>query len=474
MNLPRVYVNGILVMVSVLAVVFGGWGRAVAQSPPADPSAFDQIKVLDLKTAAKMALEANPSLAAARARLDQARQAVLQARSAYWPTLNLEASAARVDLSENDYQYQSGLLNVMNAFTFGNATVEDPENHYSLDLTARWIVFDGFARKFNLAAAKYGEQATAAAQDEAQRLLLSALANAFLSAQLAKENMAIAEADVKFNERLLTEARLRYDVGTGALSDVLNFQVKANSALTQQNQAERDLRISLISLAALIGFPQAVFPEHLQLAELEPVKDTLLVEPRLPGLLETAAALRPDLQQSARSVDLAEAKVGVATANYYPTVALSATWSGERSEDADFESDDFGNTVAVGLSYSLFAGGLHKARRQEARAQLVEAQKNMENDELTIASEVRTTTARVRNAQRQLALQQSNAELVRKNRDLVEKEYKAGVGSLVRLNEAQRDLTAAHVRLASARVTLLSAWIDVQTATGEILQRFKP
>lgn len=474
MNLLRLHVNGILVMVSVLTVVFGGWGRVVAQSPPADSSAVDQIKVLDLETAAKMALEANPSLAAARARLDQARQAVLQARSAYWPSLNLEASAARVDLSENDYQYQSGLLNVMNTFTLGNATLEDPENHYTLDLTARWIVFDGFARKFNLAAAKYGQQATVAAQDEAQRLLLSALANAFLSAQLARENMVIALADVKFNERLLTEARLRYDVGSGALSDVLNFQVKANSALTQRNQSERDLRISLISLAALIGFPQAVFPEHLQLAELEPVKESLLAEPRLSDLLETAAALRPDLTQSARSVDLAEAKVGAATANYYPTVALSATWSGERSEDADFENDDFGNTVALGLSYSIFAGGLHKARRQEARAQLVEAQKNMENDELTVASQVRTTTARVRNAQRQLTLQQTNAELVSKNRDLVEKEYKAGVGSLVRLNEAQRDLTAAHVRLASARVALLSAWIDVQTATGEILQRFKP
>jgi outer membrane protein TolC len=474
MNLPRLHVNGIFVMLSVLAIVYGGSGRAVAQSPSADPTALDQIKVLDLETAAKMALEANPSLAAARARLDQARQAVRQARSAYWPTLDLEASAARVDLSENDYQYQSGLINVMNTFTLANTTLEDPENHYSLDLTARWIVFDGFARKFNLAAAKCGEQGTAAAQDEAQRLLLSALANAFLSAQLARENMAIAQADVKFNERLLTEARLRYDVGTGALSDVLNFQVKANSALTQHNQAERDLRISQISLAALIGFPQAVFPEHMRLAELEPVKKSLLEEPRLPHLLETSAALRPDLLQSARSVDLAEARVGAATAKYYPTVALSATWSGERSEDADFESDDFGNTVAVGLSYSLFAGGLHRARRQEARAQWVEAQKKMENDELTIASEVRTTTARVRNAQRQLVLQQTNAELVRKNRDLVEKEYKAGVGSLVRLNEAQRDLTAAHVRLASARVTLLSAWIDLQTATGEILQRFKP
>jgi outer membrane protein TolC len=58
--------------------------------------------------------------------------------------------------------------------------------------------------------------------------------------------------------------------------------------------------------------------------------------------------------------------------------------------------------------------------------------------------------------------------LVQKNRDLVEKEYKAGVGSLVRLNEAQRDLTAAQVRLAAAQVALRQAWYDLWSATGQI------
>jgi outer membrane protein TolC len=65
-------------------------------------------------------------------------------------------------------------------------------------------------------------------------------------------------------------------------------------------------------------------------------------------------------------------------------------------------------------------------------------------------------------------LQRVNADLVRENRDLVEKEYLAGQGSLVRLNEAQRDLSTAQSRLALALVSLRQAWYGLQSETGSL------
>jgi outer membrane protein TolC len=56
---------------------------------------------------------------------------------------------------------------------------------------------------------------------------------------------------------------------------------------------------------------------------------------------------------------------------------------------------------------------------------------------------------------------------------LVEKEYDAGQASLTRLNEAQRDLTAAQSRLALARVTLRRAWHALRTATAESLASYE-
>jgi len=69
-------------------------------------------------------------------------------------------------------------------------------------------------------------------------------------------------------------------------------------------------------------------------------------------------------------------------------------------------------------------------------------------------------------------LQRKNAKLVMQNRDLVEKEYQAGQASLVRLNEAQRNLTQAQGRLALARVGLRQAQKNLRASTGRILEPF--
>jgi outer membrane protein TolC len=428
---------------------------------------LSRIEVLDLTTTAGIALESNPSLAAAQARVMQAAELVRQAQAPYWPSLDAAAGASRVKLSDRDYQPQNALMQI-----FGSS-LDNPEDYYKASLTASWLVFNGFARKFSLAVAHFGESASAAARVDAQRLLLSSVTYAFLQAQLAQENIAIAKADMAFNRRQLEEARLRYNVGTGALSDVLNFEIRVNSAKSTLIQEERTYRNNLISLAALMGVPQARFPDKLRLAELSPTQPSELVTPQLDELVKTALVLRPDLQQDEWNVQQAQASVKKARSGYYPSIVLSANYEGQRPGDLGFDQSDFGNTVGVTLNWNLFAGGLTRAQVGEARARLSEVKGLQDNAILNVASDVSRVTTQIGAAQQQLVLQETNTGLVQQQRDLVEKEYNAGVGSLVRLNEAQRDLTVSQAQLALARVALRLAWYDLQTATGQIVDTFK-
>jgi outer membrane protein len=375
-----------------------------------------------------------------------------------------------VELSERDIAPQRALVQFLDP----TATIKNPDDYYQAGVTASWLVFDGFARRFQLAAARYGEQATSAARDDSRRLLLSAVIFAYLQAQLAQENIAIARADEAFNQRLLTEARLRYDVGAGPLSDVLNFQVRGNTALSRRIQEDRTYQAGLISLAALLGVPQGRLPGHVRLEELDPTTPPeLLAPPRAAELTQAALDFRPDLRQSDWLVRQAAAGVNTARSGYYPTIALSGSVRGERPGDMGFEGDDFGNSIGVGLSWNIFAGGLTRARHGEARARLFEIERVRDNARIQVVSEVQAVITQIETSQQQLALQESNAQLVMQQRDLVEKEYKAGVGSLVRLNEAQRDLTVALAQLALARVALKVAWYDLDAATGRILETFQ-
>jgi outer membrane protein TolC len=449
--------------VLLLTLCWAGVGSAAEPAPaqPADPLAG--IEVLDLPTAAHVALSENPTLQAAQARVEQAAQVVKQAQSAYYPQVDAVGGYSRQEMSKNQFAQQNQLYSM-----FG-VTLDNPEDYYQAGLKATWLIFNGLAREFTVSAAKYGEKATVASRDDARRLLLLAVTATYLQGQLANENVAIAKADEAFNQRLLTEAKLRYDVGTGPLSDVLNFQVRANQALSKRIQEERVYQTNLISLAALLGLPQGRLPERIRLAELAPTTTEEKTLPQAGPLVETALSRRPDLQQSEWRVKQAEAGVTTAQSGYYPTVTLAGDYTGERTGDMGFGGDDFGNAIGVGMTWNLFAGGLTRARTGEAKALLMIAERGLDETRLNITSEINLVTTQILAAQEQLSLQETNTELVQQQRDLVEKEYKAGVGSLVRLNEAQRDLTVSLAQLALSRVGLRLLWYDLQAKTGQIL-----
>ena len=444
-------------------------GSAVQTTAAGSPTVdWAAISTLDLEAAVSIALASNPGLEAAAARVRQAKAQVDQARSTYWPRLDANAAGARVKLSENIYQQ-----NLATARFFDPAaTIDNPEDYYNADLTASWTLFDGFERQFSNAAARHGEQSRVAALNDARRLLISAVALSYFSAQLARENIAIAEADEAFNQRQLADAEARYRVGTGALSDVLNFQVRKNQAKTTRINQEYRYEIALYGLAALLGLPESRLPERVQLARLAPETADELATPSVDDLIDTAIAHRPDVKEAEWRIKQTEAYVKVAQSDFYPTVTLAGGVAGERIGDAGFEQDDFGNRIQVGLSYNLFAGGLTKAKVSETRHRQVELEKSLEDLMLSVTAEIRDSAALVATAQVQLALQRENVALVQRTRDLVEKEYNAGQGSLVRLNEAQRDLTTAQSNLALALVGLRQAWIELETRSGNILASY--
>ncbi len=425
------------------------------------------MSTLDLETAVGIALAGNPGLEAAAARVRQAKAQVDQARSAYWPRLDASASGARVDLSENAYQQ-----NLFLAQLVPSATLDNPEDNYNASLTASWTVFDGFERKFTNAAARYGEQSSAAALNDARRLLISAVAVSYFSAQLALENISIARADEEFNQRQLADAEARQRVGTGALSDVLNFQVRKNQAKTTRINQEYRYEIALYGLAALLGLPESRLPAHVQMARLAAETTAELSSPPVDDLIADAMFHRPDIQQAQWRIKQTEAQVKIAQSDYYPTVVVAGSLDGERVDDPGFGKDDFGNRIQVGLSYNLFAGGFTRAKVREARQGRMELEKLLEDLILSATSDIRSSAALVVTAQTQVALQRENVDLVQRTRDLVEKEYNAGQGSLVRLNEAQRDLTTAQSNLALALVGLRQAWVELETRTGNILASY--
>ena len=493
----------LLATLAILACAAGYAESELAVEPtdvPGEPAAVEPGTSLDLATAQRIALQDNPSIEAAEARIVQARALVKQAQSTYFPTVTFSAGVTKTWLSNNDYQRARNaplqmMIEQMNAqlspmaSVAGSASgnlvqalaalrealvarsmVDDSFENYTTSIQATWLLFDGFGREFSNAMARYGHKESQASLRDIQRLLLAGVASAFYNVQLQRENVEIAEADVEFFRRQLKEAKARRRVGMGSLSDELNFEVRVRSSESSLITAERLLAVARIGLASLMGIPDASLPEDTHIAALAmETPDELEPPPDSEALISYAMEHRPDVAQADLAVKRSEADVGVQRSVFFPAVSAFAARDTMEDDEFEFNNDAASTTLGLNVSVDLFAGGRNRAAYAEAKARKTEAERNRDSTALAVAQEVQEIATLVKASQHQLVLQRANAEYVQRNRDLVAKGYNAGQESLVRLNEAQRDLVRAQVSLALARASLRDAWYALRVATGETM-----
>lgn len=420
-------------------------GLACSPAPGATPP-----KTIDLREAQQIALQGNPSIGAAQARIEQAKAKVKQAAAAWQPSVDAIGSFGL------SYQMDSGPVS------------DSTGKNSQLGLQASWLLFDGYARKFQELQAKHSESASVEGKLDSQRLLLSSVADAFFNAQLAKASIDIADADQKFYEQQLSDAQHRFDAGAGSWGDVLNIKVQVNTAKNSVLTGQRDHAAARSGLAALLGIEDDALPD---LADLDNSCGPA-VQKNAEALISQALQKRPDYQKLTMQIKAAEAAVRLAETDDAPKVKVQGQVGGSSQNKLFPETDDFGSTLTLSMSWNLYSGGAVEAAAVAARQAKREAIYSRAALRNSIAAEVRQELTKLAAARQQVQLQKDTVALVEENRKLAKSEYEAGAASLTRLNEAQRDLTATHGRLAQAVVACHQMESQLLAAVGSNLEPF--
>ncbi|MGX9727298.1 MAG: TolC family protein [Candidatus Electronema sp. VV] len=448
--IKRITLTGLALCLAVVPA----WGKDDAKPQAATdkaaalpaPAAEAKTNVLDLQAAQRLALKGNPGIGAAQARIEQAKAKIAQAIASQQPSLDAAANVGAQSNKDGDISENS-----------------------SAGLQGSWLMFDGHARKFQQEQAEQGEKVSAEAKRNSQRLLVAAVADAFYNAQLARTSIDIATADQEFYEQQLKDAQHRFDAGAGSWGDVLNIRVQVNSAKNSLINAKRQYEAARYGLAALLAAEAAALPELAALeqnfvpSEEESAADT-------EAMIREALKNRPDIKRLAWQIKAAEAGINAAEAQSAPKVRLSGQ-AGLISQE-ELLPEDFGASLALGLTWNLYSGGAVEAAAMEARQGKREAAYSRADLSNSIAAEIRQDAALLTAAAKQVRLQQESVELVKENRKLAKNEYEAGAASLTRLNEAQRDLTATYGRLAQAVSGYHQARHQLLSAAGKNLEPF--
>jgi TolC family type I secretion outer membrane protein len=380
---------------------------------------------LTLSEATALALRQQPTLRSAQGSLTAAQARVPQAKSAYYPRVDLQAGVqtSEVKSSSTDKRTRS-------ESTFAT-------------LLGRQLIYDFGKTAALVDEARAGSRVASGELERVRDLVVQNVRQAYFNLLQARRLVGVADAALARSELNLRSAQGFFDVGTKPKSDVTRAEVEVANARVDVIRARNLVRLTETSLANALGLEATVPIEIDDILTYEPVTlDST-------QLLAEALGNRPELRQAQARLDGARAQLSGAKARYLPDLTVNGS-AGMASDDAVVSTDGvagvtFGDqwSIAGVLTWNLFEGFFTQARVKETQALVETARADYETAELQVRLEVEQSYIVVVEAAERYGATEKAVQSAQENLRLAQGRYDAGVGTILELTEAQLSLTNA-------------------------------
>jgi outer membrane protein, multidrug efflux system len=264
----------------------------------------------ELNSLIQRAVETNLDLRVSEARLGQARAVRGASVADFAPTVDATASFARQLQSTN--QPLIGALPLPANFPF-------EYNVYNAGFDASWEIdlFGGKRRALEAATADW--QGAMEARNDVMLTLLAEVARNYVELRGSQHRLEIALRDRTLQEEAVELTRARFESGVTNELDVTRAVALLAATQAAIPPLETAVRKSIYAIAVLLGQE----PGEL-VAELSPVSPVPPVPPEIPiGLPSDLLRRRPDVRQAERQLAAETARIGVATAEWFPKLSLT-------------------------------------------------------------------------------------------------------------------------------------------------------
>jgi multidrug efflux system outer membrane protein len=402
----------------------------------------------------KQAQEANPSLQAAAARLDQARARVRASASTLFPTVDIGANAVRAKPSS------AGVA----AFG-GNPNAQlKPYTMYSASGVVSYEV-DIFGRvRDNEAALSYDADAQEALYRSTLLALQADVADHYFSLRAIDAERALLNDTIAIRTEAQRIMQKRFDVGVASEQDTSRTQSELANAQADLLVLERNRASLENALAVLLGKMPSDFT--FAAAPLD------VVPPHIPAGLPSSLLLRrPDVAAAQANMASANKLIGVARTGFFPILNLTASGGYESTEFSNL-FDWSSRTWALGqlggsaLAMTVFDAGRTIARVDTAQAAYQETLANYRTQVLVAFKDVEDGLTSQRLLAEQSEQQDKAAEAATRTTDLTQKRYDQGDTNYFEVVDAQRNSLAAQRAAIQTRGQRLLATVMLIRALG--------
>lgn len=393
------------------------------------------------------ALAANQDLKVALSRIEQSRAQTRIAAADFFPRADFAPSGVRQRTTNTAAAQKAGLIGGLPG-AGGGAGAAGPAdgavlqsqpltntfNDFRAPAQLNWEL-DLFGRVRRTYEAERAQAAAAEADFHSMTLSVTAsVAAGYFNLRALDTEMDVLDRTIRTRQEALRIAGERLEAGLTGELDVARAQADLASNEADRFGVQRARGEAENALATLLGQTASGCKIARRPLEARP--------PRVPaGLPSRLLERRPDVAAAERLVAAANARVGIATAAFFPVVRLTGA--------AGFESADLGSLFAwesrlwsLGPSVQLpiFEGGRNAARLRQTRAQHEEQVGRYRQQVLVAFQEVENALVDLRTLAGQAQAQERAGAAARRALELSTDQYIKGASNFLDVIDAERSV----------------------------------
>ncbi|WP_112313289.1 efflux transporter outer membrane subunit [Pseudogemmobacter bohemicus] len=383
------------------------------------------------------ALSRNLSIHEAVAVIDEAGAGIAAARAADLPQASASAGATRGD------SQGSGVISESTSAT----------------LSTSWM-FDIFGgNRAARAAAIAGLEAAKLSEEAARRAVTAAVATAYIDLRYYQQSIALTRQSISSRRETLRLTQGMEEVGQASRLDVL----QAEQAVAQAEAGLPSLEIgfdqAVNRLATLTASRSADLRPRLQKGGSQPAARA---KPSV-GFPAEVIRARPDVQIAERNLAASVAQIGVAEADFWPSVSLSGSI---RPMNVQGGGNPTSWSFGPQINLPIFTGGANKAKLKAAESRAVQAHIRWQAGILDAVEEVENGLSAWRRGGTNVAAQRKLVSTAQETVTLARDAWGAGQTDFFTVLDAERTALSARTALAGALRDQAAAYVAVSIAAA--------
>jgi multidrug efflux system outer membrane protein len=393
------------------------------------------------------ALAHNKNVEIAVANVEQAAGILTTTRSPLFPQLSYQADGTRQRFN----QFSGTRLS-----PFGVTT----QTTYQVLAGASWeIDLWGRIRRLTEAA-----RANLLATDDARRgvvlSLVASVASTYLQLLGLDEQLAVAQRTLEAYGQSVKLFELQFKYGQVSRMNVEQARSQYETAAAQIPVIKNEIVQTENALAILLGRNPGPIARGKKL--------DVLALPTVPaGLPSTLLERRPDLQQAEQTLIAANAQIGAAKAQYFPTISLTGAFGSASAQLGDLFKGPSGIWSYGGsIVGPIFTGGAIAGQVAQAEAGQKAALASYELSIQNAFADVENALASNANLVEQLAAQGRLVTALSEYARLARLQFNGGYTSYTTVLQAEQQLFPSELNLASVRAQLYGSLVNLYKVLG--------